>query len=245
MTRRPSASSPRATIPCVVTGSVPVEEICAFLNQALAAAPFGRRNRWWRVEVGEVVVINEPEGRIWIMREQAAAELNVYFDLPDDFLGHTTPERIMRSWQRSLGETIPEDGARGQELMQGVTRCAELLTAIGVAAGLPDVDSWCGSSCDRTTEERFVLTSKRYRVPLPPTLKAFLEGVSQPFRRLRSEHANFVDDGMIMTFRTPENLGPVLLLRLIAELPSDLVSDFRDICRREGLIADPKRGQNG
>lgn len=241
MTRRLRTFGQEASIPCVVADGVPVDTLCALLDQVLEGVPYRRRDRWWRAEVGDAVVINEPEGRVWVGREHEGSELHVYFNSPDDFLGDARPERIIRSWRRSLDEAVLEDKEGGRKLMDGITTAAELLVALGEAVGLADIDAWCGSSCD-VPSQRFVLTTRRHRVPLPPALQVFLEQVAPPFRRLITNDPRYVDDEMIMRFRTPADLGPILTLRLVAQLPPALVGELRAVCRQEGLIGGCEAG---
>lgn len=226
-----------AAIPCVVDADVPLDELRALLDTALLAAPFQRRDRWWRVDEGGATIINEPSGRVWIEWTERPEGMSVYFDRPDDYVGDAKIELIMRSWRDSLAEAILESSDAGQRLMAGPRVGAELLVAAGVAAGNEGVSSHCASSFTTVEGRRFQMSAPGRHIPMTEALGALIERSAPPFRRLRGSD-RFVEDGMIIAFRDQQTMGPVTILRLVSDLPMSLVDELREACGPVRPITD-------
>ena len=231
---------PHAAIPCITDG-VDVTKVLTLLDQALGSCATMRWGVRAQQRTHDVAVALDSYGitiahrrrlgsvrRPWLRLEPAGEELV-----------HEHPSDLIRSWQQSLEIAVEAKSVEASPFADRQAHAARLLVAAGEAAGEVDdcktFDVMVRSRRALKESSRFTMNTKAVGTVFPgPKLDSFLAAVSPPYRRL-------VLKGTVMTTTIPhcefcsfDEVGPMEMMRLVAELPEPAVQELRlELSHRE------------
>lgn len=214
-------------IPCVVSAEVDIQELQAVLDLARRAVWDGGQSRTCSTDVGELRVCCRSPNRIVIGRREEHAGRELHLSRPDGFLGDADPISIVRSWWRSAQAAVCEASDQGRKLAQGPRRCAELLMAAAVAAGLQEVRTGCLSVWPFHAVCRFILLLPKRRLVVPASFCGFLDQEAPPYRYVTHGDGSGAYSRRTTVLISQADLGPMEILRLIREVPIEMVEELR------------------
>ncbi len=152
----------------------------------------------------------------------------------DEVIGEVPPFGLVTSWRDSVGAAVEESSDDGLAIIDGLGLSARLLAAVGIATGSPTIQTTARSSRAPLAPSRFELSTPDVRTVPPPRLEAHLERISPPFRKLGKGLGTIVTTHPIYEHCSDREIGSVEVMRLIADMPSDLVSGLRAERQRIG-----------
>lgn len=152
----------------------------------------------------------------------------------DEVSGKVSPLDLVISWRDSVGSAVEECSDEGLAIIDGLGLSARHLAGAGIAAGAPTIQTSARSSRAPLAQSRFGVSTPDVRVVPTSRLETHLERISPPFRRLGKGLGSIVTTHPFYQHSSDREIGSVEMMRLIADMPSDLVDDLQTELERTG-----------